>query len=483
MQPFHLFNSLSGKKEEFKPYNPPNVGMYTCGFTVYDHTHIGHVKKYVGDDVLHRTLEFLGYKVKHVQNVTDVGHLVSDADEGEDKLEKGAKKHGLSVVEVARKFENEFYEAMDIVNNLRPTVVQRAADDASIAQQIEFIKKLIDNDFAYIADSAVYFNIKKLSEYNPFSNQLLEDKVAGNRKDLVTDEQKKSPADFVLWVFTKGIHENHVMKWESPWGTGFPGWHIECSAIGICNLGEHIDIHTGGIDHKEIHHPNEIAQNFGVTGHEVVKYWVHHNFLTVDGKKMSKSRGTMFTLQDVINKGFSPMALRYLMLQAHYRSQLNFTWEGLQGAQNAYGKLVSAIGSLRGSSTSKAIPDSEIVTSDKPPRNDGVGYLHQFTESLSDDLNTSKALAVMWEVVGNSFIENSEKLKLLLKFDEVFGLQLTQVKGAKIEIPKEVLELKKHYEKARKNKDYEQSDKLRDRAKELGYEFQTTAEATQILPV
>jgi len=467
MKDLYLYNSLSKEKELFKPFNDNFVGMYSCGFTVYDHTHIGHIKKYVGDDILRRVLEINGYKVKHVQNVTDVGHLTSDADSGEDKLEKGAKKYNVDIKKLALGFEKEFYDALRLVNVLTPTVIERAASDSAIAKQKELIQELLDNGFAYIKDSAIYFDVSKLSNYNPFSNQSAKEKIVGKREGVLVDPEKKNPSDFVLWMFTKGKYENHIMRWDSPWGEGFPGWHIECSAISMENLGEHIDIHTGGIDHLEIHHPNEIAQNEGVCGHSVVKYWVHHNFLLVDGKKMSKSLENFYTIKDVEERGYSPMDLRYLILGTHYRKQLNFTWEALTGAKNTLERLYSFI--------DESLKEKNISKNDVKTVSDGHLY-EEFINAINDDLNMPVALSVVWETV-KSNEDVLTRLGLLRSFDRVLGLKLFDerklfIKDNSIdlnELPSDIEELVRRREEARLKKDWKMSDELRDKLKKRGY--------------
>lgn len=463
-----LFNSLSKTKEEFVPINDPQVGMYTCGFTVYDHTHIGHVKKYVGDDVLRRVLTYLGYEVKHVQNVTDVGHLESDADEGEDKLEKGAVKHNMTVVEVARQFEEEFYSVMDRVNVLRPNIVKRAADDDAIAKQIDLVKTLIEQGYAYIKDAAVYFDVSKLPDYNPFSSQELSEKLVGVRSEVEVDPEKRNPADFVLWMFKKGRYSNHAMSWDSPWGEGFPGWHIECSAISMNYLGDHFDIHTGGVDHLPVHHPNEIAQNFGVTGHKVVNYWVHHEHLKVDGEKMSKSKGNFYTLDDVVDKGFDPLALRYLILGTHYRKQMNFTWESLDAAQSALTKL-----------RNKA---KEYSLDSKPDQKAENEFDKAFVNAIADDLNTAAAIGEMWKMV-DSDLSEADKLQSILKFDEVLGLGIGEsISSNTNEVPDVVENLAKKRLQLRDAGEFAAADDLRTQIGELGYAVIDTDSGYEIKP-
>ena len=469
MKDIKIFNSLTTKIEDFNPYSIELVAMYCCGITAYDHTHIGHIRKYLGDDLIKRTIKFNGYNIKHVQNVTDVGHLESDADEGEDKLEKGAKKHNLTVLEVARKFELEFYTVMSEMNITTPDIIERAASDDAISKQIEIIADLIEKDYAYVTDTAIYFDTSKLKEYNPFSKQSADEKLQNARGDVVVDTNKRNKADFVLWVFKKGDHANHALEWNTPWGKGFPGWHIECSAIGIKNLGEHIDIHTGGIDHKEVHHPNEIAQNEGYLGHSAVKYWVHHNFLTVDGEKMSKSKNNFYTLQTIIEWGYTPMALKYFMYTAHYRKQLNFTQEGLNGASIAYERLLQKVANFDASAD---ITQSNI---DK--------YIQEFASVINDDFNMPDALAVLWNTLNADDLNDTEKLMLISKYDEVFGLNILENSNKYCNneldcdvLPVDVQNLIEQRKQARLNKDYDLSDKLRAELNALGYNIEDRAD-------
>lgn len=419
-----LYNTLTRKIEEFQPLTPPRVGFYTCGMTVYDYAHIGHGRKYVGDDILKRTLTYLGYKVMHVQNVTDVGHLSSDTDEGEDKLEKGAAKTGKTVWEAAEFFTKHFYNSMDKLNILRPDVICKATEH--IPEQIALVEALMEKGFAYDTPEAVYFDVTKFAHYGKLFGQKLEEKKTAVREEVKTGEYKKHPADFALWFKQIGRFADHTMHWDSPWGEGFPGWHIECSAMSMKYLGETFDIHTGGIDHIPIHHPNEIAQSEAATGKPFVRFWVHHAFLMVDGQKMSKSLDNIYTVEDVKKKGFDPLALRYFYLTAHYRKPLNFTWEALSSAQNALNELRTAISNLKRSSIS-------------PEKLGKVeAYQKKFTEALIDDLNLPQALAIVWEVV-KSNIPSQDKHDLLLDFDEVLGFNLRQVEKVtlhQIKLPK-----------------------------------------------
>jgi cysteinyl-tRNA synthetase len=462
----YLTNSLTRKKEKFVPINPPNVGMYTCGMTVYDYSHIGHGRKYVTDDILKRVLTANGYKVKHVQNVTDVGHLVSDADEGEDKLEKGAVKQGKTVWEVAEFFTKNFYDSMDALNIIRPDVICKATDH--IKEQIEMIEKLIKNGYAYDTPEAVYYDVLKFKKYGELFGQKLEEKKVAVRAEVKEGEYKKHPQDFTLWFKRVGRFENHTMHWDSPWGDGFPGWHIECSAMSVKYLGDQFDIHTGGEDHLSIHHPNEIAQSEGATGRvPFVKYWIHTAFLMVDGKKMSKSLGNFYTISDIEKKGYYPLSLRYLYLTTHYRDPMNFTWESLTSAQNALIKLWKTVNELRGESEKRASLSNEKLEKLDDFRN-------RFLEAVNDDLNTPRALAVMWEAL-KSNIPSTDKLDFLLYVDDILGLwrnsDISNIDKEK-EIPNNVKTLMEKREELRIQKKFEEADKLREQIEKLGYKVQ-----------
>ena len=441
---------------------PPDVGLYTCGMTVYDYTHIGHGRKYVTDDIIKRVLTVNGFKVKHVQNVTDVGHLVSDSDEGDDKLEKGAAKTGKTVWEVAEFFTKHFYESMDKLNIIRPDVICKATDN--IPEQIEMVKKLVANGLAYDTPEAVYFDVEKFPGYGGLFGQKLSEKKVAVRKDVKEGEHKKNPADFTLWFKRVGRFAGHTMHWESPWGDGFPGWHVECSAMSVKYLGEQFDIHTGGEDHVSIHHPNEIAQSEGATGKSpFVKYWLHTAFLMVDGAKMSKSLGNFYTVADIEEKGFSPLALRYLYLTSHYREPLNFTWESLEGAQTALVKLWKAVGELRRES------GRTVLSNEKMDKIED--YRDRFLESVNDDLNTPKALALVWEVIKSS-IPGMDKSDFLLLANDVLGLwrdaDIEGVSGER-ETPEEIKQLIKKRESLRKEGKFDAADKIRDEIVSSGY--------------
>lgn len=458
MADIYLTNSLTRKKEKFIPINPPDVGMYTCGMTVYDYAHIGHGRKYVTDDILKRVLTAGGFKVKHVQNVTDVGHLVSDADEGEDKLEKGAVKQGKTVWEVAEFFTKNFYDSMDKLNIIRPNIICKATDH--IKEQIELIQRLMDKGFAYDTPEAVYFDIAKFSKYGEAFGQKLEDKKVAVRSEVQTGENKRNPADFALWFKRVGRFENHTMHWDSPWGDGFPGWHIECSAMSIKYLGDQIDIHTGGEDHVSIHHPNEIAQSEAATGKApFVNYWIHTAFLMVDGRKMSKSLENFYTISDIVKRGFETSALRYLYLQTNYRDSLNFTWDSLTASQNALDKLKNQISSLKNQNERTALSEEKQKQIDE--------YRNKFMDVVNDDLNTAKGLAVLWEMLGSN-IPSLDKYDLAISFDEILGLKLNEAKT--IEIPENISSLMQEREKLREKGKFEEADKIRDQIKTLGFD-------------
>lgn len=454
---FLLYNTLTRKKEIFEPLNSPVVTLYTCGPTVYDYTHIGHMRTYTNNDVLRRALEYYGWKVKHVMNITDVGHLTDDADYGEDKLEKGAKKHKKTVWEVAEFFTDYFFKTIDDLNIKRPHIVCKATDH--IKEMIELIKILEKKGYTYETDEAVYFDVSKFKKYGKLSGQSLEEKIVGAREEVHVDPKKKHPADFSLWFKRVGRFANHTMHWDSPWGDGFPGWHIECSAMSMKYLGETIDIHAGGEDHIPVHHENEIAQSEAATGKQFVRFWFHNAHLLVEGQKMSKSLGNFYTIDDLKKRGFDPLSARLLFLQTHYRQQLNFTWESLKASQNALNNLKDKIQEFLFLAQKNKDENKQAFEE----------YKRKFEQHVFDDLNMPKALAVMWEVVDNLKIPPKTKLDLLYDFDKVLGLKLDQIKLPKI--PQEIIELAEKREKLRKEKNFKEADKIREEIKKRGYEI------------
>ncbi len=457
-----LYNTLSRTIEEFVPRQKGQVGLYACGFTVYDYTHLGHLRKYSLDDVLVRTLRHAGYAVKFVQNITDVGHLSSDSDTGEDKLEKGAKKYGKSVWDIAHEFEDYFWKSMDAMGNIRPDVSCRATEH--IPEQLAMVVELEKKGFTYVIEGdGVYFDTSKFPDYGKLANLKAEMLEAGARVEMVAG--KKNPTDFALWKFERE-GENRAMVWESPWHPrSFPGWHIECSAMAIRYLGEQFDVHTGGIDHIPIHHTNEIAQAEAASGKSpFVKYWVHHNFLRVDGEKMSKSLGNFLTIDDLLKRKYSPLALRLLFLTTHYRSQMNFTWEALAGAQTAYDKLVRFVTEFRDQRDRVSLSPEKLQAIDE--------YRSRFFALMEDDLKTPEAMVVVWEVI-KSNIPSRDKYDLLVEFDEVLGLGLKTAKisdttPSPTEVTPEVARLLQERAAARQAKDWAKADLLRDQLLALG---------------
>ncbi len=458
-----LYNTLTRKIEDFQAINPPNVGMYSCGPTVYDYSHIGHMRRYLGDDILVRVLRFDGFNVNQVMNITDVGHLVSDADTGEDKMEKGAKKLGMSVLDIAKKFEKQFLDSISSLNIQKPNVIMHATD--YIKDQIELVQVLEEKGFTYKTEDGVYFDTSKFPNYTELSRQNLDELKKGARVDFI--KGKKNIADFALWKFSPSADsgQKRQMEWKSPWGIGFPGWHLECSAMSMKTLGVTFDIHTGGIDHISIHHTNEIAQSEAASGKNFVNYWVHHAFLVVENEKMSKSLNNFLTVQDVMKKRFDPLALRYLYLQTHYRQEMNFTFDALKAAQTALRKLRDEVARL--------------------PQPDGKGsekFGGRFFEAINDDLNMPKALAVVWELLKSDCAEGA-KAQSILEFDQILGLKLDKAKEIvedSEKIPLAVIELVKERVKLRKLKRFHLADEYRHKIRRMGYDIEDTGNGTKV---
>jgi cysteinyl-tRNA synthetase len=453
-----LYNTKSRSIEEFIPLNDNKVSMYACGPTVYDYTHIGHIRKYTGDDIVRRTLTLLGYEVKHVMNITDVGHLSDDGDDGDDKLEKGAKKEGKSVWDIAAFYTDYFHKTMRAVNVLPPTIEAKATDH--IAEMIALIETLLQEGYAYETDHAIYFDVSKDAHYGELSGQKLSDKETAVRDDVVIDPDKKNPADFAVWFKRVGKFADHAMYWPSPWGDGFPGWHIECSAMAMHFLGKTIDIHTGGIDHIPVHHENEIAQSECATHKQFVRYWIHHDFLNVEGEKMSKSKENFYTIDDIQARHINPLATRLLFMQTSYRKPLNFTWESLETADQQLKKLQKF-------AAHRSVTGTVNET-----------YKKAFLEGLTDDLNTAKALATVWELLADTTISAEDAWATLLEFDTVLGLDLAN--GEKFVITEAAEALITERDEARQNKDYAKSDNLRRELEMLGYEVLDTLEGTKL---
>jgi cysteinyl-tRNA synthetase len=425
--------------------------MYTCGPTVYNDAHVGNLRSYLFADLLRRTLEYNGYKVKQVMNVTDVGHLTSDANTGEDKVEVRARKEGKSAWEIAAHYTERFQQDLERLNVLFPTIMVKATDH--ITEQIDLIKVLEKKGYTYQTDDGIYFDTSKFQSYVKLAKLDLKGLMAGARVEY--NPQKRNPTDFALWKFSPEEVKKQ-MEWESPWGKGFPGWHIECSAMSMKYLGETFDIHTGGVDHIPVHHTNEIAQSEAATGKKFVNYWLHGEFLILgEDQKMAKSAGNFITLQTLVEKGFNPLAYRYLCLTAHYRSKLQFSWESLQAAQNALNNLYAAIGMFG------------------EPKTGCAEYEERFLKAINDDLDAPKALAVVWELI-KSDLPPSAKAASLSKFDQVLALNLQEERRKRQRLPQGAEELIKEREEARKIKDWAKSDALREKLHQLGLEVEDT---------
>ena len=459
-----LYNTLTKKKEDFVPLNGNEVRMYSCGPTVYSYAHIGNFRSYVFVDNLRRTLEYNGYKLKHVMNITDVGHLESDADEGEDKMVKAAKKEHKSPYEIADFYTKAFFKDMDKLHIERPEIIAKATDH--IPEMLEFVKEIMKNGYAYETSTAIYFDVSKLDKYPVLSNRNLEDQIAGARVDV--DPEKKNPYDFAIWIKAPA---NHIMKWDSPWGPSYPGWHLECSAMSRKYLGEVFDIHTGGVDHIPTHHENEIAQSKGAFGKIPAKTWMHVEFLQVNGGKMSKSLGNVYTISELQEKGIEPLAFKLFCYTAHYRTKLNFTFEGALSSQKALNRLRESY--IKHKNGTKKI-DKSIVDE----------YKDQFLKAVNDDLNIPLAMSIVWEVARND-CKSKELADLMLEFDKVLGLDLVNSENyikeqSNIEIPDEIKELLEKRKKAREEKNWTLSDEIRDEIKSKGYVVKDTKDGMTV---
>ncbi len=459
-----LHNTMSGALEVIEPLVEGKISLYTCGLTVYDYGHIGNFRTFIFYDVLRRTLEQAGYRVDHVMNVTDVGHLVSDADDGEDKLEKGAAREGRTAWEIASYYIEAYHTDRERLNILPPSVKEPRATDY-IPQQIALVEKLEAGGFTYTISDGVYFDTSRLSDYGKLAHLDIEGLQAGARVEM--NPEKKNVTDFALWKFSP-TDAKRDMEWNSPWGVGFPGWHLECSAMAMDLLGETIDIHCGGIDHIPVHHTNEIAQSEAATGKEFARMWTHSEFLLVDGGKMSKSKGNFYTVQDLIDKGYNPLAFRYLMLTAHYRSKINFTMQSLDAAQSALNTLIYKTSTIIGDMSA---PDEAAMV--------------EFSEAINSDLNMPVALSCLWKMIQSS--EPSDvKLATILAMDSVLGLQLVpQAQGLKQKMKdagSDFAELLEKREQARKNKNWEAADSIRDDIAAKGFVVEDTPEGTIVRP-
>lgn len=458
-----FYNTLSKQKEEFVPLNKGIVTLYSCGPTVYKDATIGNMRTNIFMDTLRRTLKYNGYKLKHVMNITDVGHLVSDADEGEDKMIKSAKEQGKSPLEIAKYYTDLFMKDLERLNIDLPEIICKATDN--INEMIEYVEQLVKNGYAYETSTAIYFDVSKLDNYGILSGINLKDQKAGARVGV--DKEKRNPYDFALWIKAP---ENHLMKWESPWGLSYPGWHIECSTMGKKYLGEEFDIHTGGVDLIPTHHENEIAQSKGCTGKIPARYWMHGEFLLINGGKMSKSLNNVYQVEDIIKRGYSPLAYKLFCFASHYRNKLNFTWEGIEVADKALIKLKEAY--AKHNEGKEKISTEEIDN-----------FKNRFLQAINDDLNMPMAMSVVWEVAKNS--QKSKQLaEVLLDFDRVLGLKINEKIEQKLqEIPEKISELLEQRNIARSNKDWAESDRLRDLIVESGYIVKDSKEGTIVQKV
>lgn len=462
----HLYNSLERKVVPFIPLEDNKVKLYTCGPTVYNYAHIGNLRTYIFEDLLKRTLTYFGYKVKHVMNVTDVGHLVSDGDLGDDKMELACLRENKDAWKIAEFYLDQFKKDLENLNILFPDIWCKATEH--IKEQIELIKELERLGVTYIIDDGVYFDTSKIDNYGKLANIDLDNLKEGARIGMVAD--KKNKTDFALWKISPQ-NQKRLMEWESPWGKGFPGWSIECSAMALKYLGDEIDIHCGGIDHIPVHHTNEIAQTETVTGKQWVNYWIHGEFLVMKNSKMSKSESNFITLTSLIENGLSPMAYKYFCLNAHYRNPVTFSWEALESSQVAIDRIYQKIKGYKASYYNDE--DANI----------SVEYINKFIDDVSHDLNFPKAISIIWEIIKDTTITDSSKYVTLLELEKLLGLgfESIEVEEDNENITEEsVLKLVEMRNMARKNKDYKEADRIRKELLDLGYMLIDSKEGTVV---
>ena len=457
-----VYNTLSRKKEDFNELNKGEITMYSCGPTVYNYAHIGNLRTYVFMDLLRRVLKYDGYKLKGVMNITDVGHLTSDGDEGEDKMDKRAKETGKTPKEIADYYTNIFMTDLAKLNIGLPEIIAKATEH--IDDMIQYVQRLVDAGFAYETSDGVYFDISKFPKYGELSRLNLDEQIAGARVEV--NSEKRNPQDFAVW---KKADPNHIQQWPSPWGMGYPGWHIECSAMSQKYLGEVFDIHTGGVDHIPVHHENEIAQNEALTGRKSVDYWMHGEFMLVDNGKMSKSLGNTYTIAQLEQMGYSPMVFRYFCLNAHYRKKLNFTFDGMDAAKVSYERLC---GILRSHSYGLALVDQDTLSE----------FKQEFDNAINDDINIPMALGVLWKMTKLPLC--SDVYKLALQMDKVLGLSLDKaeeyIKKNGTDVPDEVVALAEERLLAKQQKDWAKADELRGKIKEMGYSVLDSKEGYEL---
>jgi cysteinyl-tRNA synthetase len=462
---FHFYNTLSRSVVEFIPREANKVSIYCCGPTVYDYQHIGNFRTFIFEDILVRSLRAAGYTVRHVMNITDVGHLVGDGDNGEDKMLVAAKREKKKSLDIAKYYTDKFFEDWDTLKLVRPDIVCKATDH--IQEMIALIGRIEKAGFAYVEGGNVYFDVSKFKEYGKLANLDLSKLQAGAATDI--DAKKRSPFDFVLW-FTRSKFENQELQWDSPWGRGYPGWHIECSAMSIKYLGEQFDIHCGGIDHIPVHHTNEIAQSEAAIGKPWVKTWLHGEFLVVDGEKMSKSKQNFYTINAFTERGFDPISFRYLCLSSHYKAHMNFTWEAVGNAASSLQRLkrlVLALKAKAGHLKAEPIPHSSELW-------------QEFESAITDDLNMPKALSVIWKVAQDNSLPEKERLNYLYSFDDVAGFGISEWQESSESIPDDIAALVVQRDSARKTKNWPESDRLRSLLQEKGFTVEDTPQGTKV---
>ena len=454
-----IYNTLTRKKEEFKPINKEEVRMYSCGPTVYYYAHIGNYRAYLFMDTLRRVLKYNGYKLKHVMNITDVGHLVSDADEGEDKMLKAARRENKNPFEIAKFYTEDFMKNLDLLNIDKPEIIAKATEHIKVME--DYVKQIIKNGYAYETENTIYFDTSKLDKYGVLSNLNVDEQKAGARVEF--DPNKKNISDFAIWIKAP---EDHIMKWDTFFGKCYPGWHLECSAMSCKYLGEVFDIHTGGIDHIPIHHENEIAQAKGYCGKIPANYWMHVDFLQVNGGKMSKSLNNLYTLRDLEKRGYSPLVYKMFNFSSLYRKKINFTFEALESSKVALKRLKEGY-------------TNHLNGNDNIDENVIEKFKQEFLEAINDDLNMPQAMSVVWNVV--KYEKKSKKLaEVLLDFDKVLGLKIDEKDEEKIELPEEIKKLVEQRKQARQDKNWALSDELRDKIVSLGYNIKDTKDGMKI---
>ena len=457
-----LYNTLTRKKEEFIPYDGKRVGFYTCGPTVYHYAHIGNMRNYIGHDILDKTLRYLGYDVTRVMNITDVGHLKSDSDSGEDKMVASAKREHKSVMDIAKFYMDAFFHDFDALNLRRPDIVSPATDN--IDEYIKIISKLLEDGYAYQGGGNVYFDVSKVDDYYKLTNHKEDEMVVGVRDGVEYDNNKRNQADFALW-FTKSKFDDQDLKWDSPFGVGYPGWHIECSGISIKYLGEHLDIHGGGVDNIFPHHTNEIAQSEAYLGHKWCNYWFHNEHLMDDSGKMSKSKGAILSVSRLIEEGYNPLAFKLMCLMSNYRKQLVFSYDILKQVEGAYNKLKNRV---------LAINDIGELDTTK------FGYYtDKFKKELSNDLNTANGITLIYDLLKDDSVNGHTKIEIINDFDKVFSLDLTKkTLNTSIDMDKYIKDKIEERRIAKMNKNYELSDSIRDELLDKGIILTDTREGT-----